>query len=405
MLSNHLPGETRFRTPTLLLEHGVHRAFNVLIHTADERYGVLEVDSPEEREFSPIDTSFLQSLSAILANAIAKQRRIEELQRSRAFVQSVLDASPDCMKVLDAEGNLRRMNASGVCLLEMDSFEQYAGAPWVSFWPDDQRAKVHAAIEGARAGKVGRFEAFAPTMKGTPKWWDVVVAPIADADGGVQQLVSISRDISERVAAAEAKDLLMLEVHHRVKNSLQLVQNLLSLQARVAADEQAAEQLNDSAARVRTIAAIHDRLYQTGAALVVEVGPYLAGLVEDLRRGLASTLDGRSILVESDAVNWPAAEMPTLGLVLTELVTNALKYGGGTITVSYRQPEGMTGVLTVEDDGEGLPDGFDPSRSRGLGMRLIQGLLRGKDAGLSIERQDGRTRFIAKMPPPRFLVP
>jgi len=401
VLSNRLSADTRFRTPTLLIEHGVQSASNVLVRTPGQHYGVLEVDSTERDAFTLADTAFLENLAATLANAIAKQRRLDELRQSKSFIEGVLAASPDCVKVLDADGRLESINDNGRCLLEIDDLAQVAGQPWVNLWPEDQREKVRAALAAARAGGIGRFDGFCPTGRGTPKWWDVLVSPLADTETAARKLVSISRDISDRVAAIEAKDLLLLEVHHRVKNSLQLVHNLLSLQGRASEDEHAREQLFESAARVRTIAAIHDRLYRTGSDLFVEVGPYLEGLVEDLRTGMASTLGDRPLRVSVEAVTWPAGAIPTLGLVVTELVTNALKYGAGTVSVTFRQPPGGNAVLTVRDGGRDLPGDFDPARSRGLGMRLVTGLLRGEGAGLEIDRSEGHTCFIARLPAER----
>jgi two-component sensor histidine kinase len=198
--------------------------------------------------------------------------------------------------------------------------------------------------------------------------------------------------------AAALKDLLMAEVHHRVKNSLQLVQGMLIMQARAAAGSEAAAPLVESAARVRTIAALHDRLYRASTGLEVEVSLYLEGLVEDLRTLVPSVRDGREIRLETDAATWGAAEVTTLGLVLTELATNALKYGRGAVRVTFRQPSGDQAVLAVEDDGSGLPAEFDPARSRGLGMRLVTGLLSGRGGDLKVDRSVGHTRFVARLP-------
>ncbi len=396
VLSNHLGLETRFRTPDLLVEHGIHSAFNVLIHTPEGRYGVLEVDSPDLRHFSVSDIAFLEALAVTLAHAIGKQHRFEALRSSEAFIQSMLEATPDCVKVFDAAGNLEMINTGGLRLLEIDHAAEIIGKPWEGFWPECERQKIRSALAAAGTGQVGRFEGFRATAKGTLKCWDVQVALISGAAG---KFLAISRDVTDRVAASETKDLLMLEIHHRVKNSLQLVQNLLSLQGRASDDEQAAKQLAESAARVRTIAAIHDRLYKGGSDLTVDIGPYLESLVEDLRDGVASALSARSIHVEADAVNWPAQAVPALGLVLTELVTNALKYGAGTIQVTFRQPTGSNGILTVRDEGQSLPPDFDPARSRGLGMRLVMGLLGGNASRLEIDRGQGHTCFIAHMPP------
>ncbi len=400
VLSNDLAGEQRFETPELLRKHGIKRAFNVLIQTPAGPYGVLEVDSSHATDFSADDTAFLQGLAGTLSHAIAKLRRLEELQRSQSFVEGLLSASPDCVKVVDITGRLSRVNPNGVCLLGFESLDQLVGRPWVELWPADQQPLIEAGLARARAGQIARFDAVAP-VHGVTRWWEVQISPLEDA----HDVLAISHDITDRVAATQAKDLLMLEVHHRVKNSLQLVQNLLSLQSRAADNEQAAEQLMESAARVRTIAAIHDRLYTTGSALTLDVAPYLEGLVSDLSDGMASTLDGRDIRIESDDVAWPAGELPALGLVLTELVTNALKYGAGTIRVSFRQPPDGRAVLTVADDGVGLPLDFNPAQSRGLGMRLINGLLRGDGAGLAIERQPAGTAFVARLPATRLFAP
>ena len=401
VLSNHLADENRFRTPRLLLDHGVKRAFNVPISVPDRRYGVLEVDAPDGPDFEVDDTSFLETLAFLLAHAIARDAQQRAIEASRALAQDLLESSSDCVKVLDLDGTVTKVNENGLCLLEANGPDHLLGRDWVAFWPIDERSKVEQALIRARAGLATRFDGQCPTFKAQDRWWEVQVRPVLDDTGLPQRLIALSRDITERRQASEAKDLLMLEVHHRVKNSLQLVQNLLTLQARSTQDERAAAQLNESASRVHTIGAIHDRLYRTGAALTVEVGPYLEGLVEDLRAGMASTLEERPIIVQVESAIRSATDMPALGLVLTELVTNALKYGKGTVRVSFAEPADSNGVLVVEDEGCDLPMDFDPSRSRGLGMRLVHGLLRGQDAGLSLDRSVGHTCFVARLPATR----
>lgn len=223
----------------------------------------------------------------------------------------------------------------------------------------------------------------------------------------VMAQLELRRALHERTRAEAEKDkllaeknLLMQEVHHRVKNSLQMVQNLLHYQSRGATHPDAAAQLRESAARVRTIAAIHDRLYRTESAQAVEIRPYLESLMDGLREAVASTLTGRSIAVDVDDAAWPANDLPPLGLIATELVTNALKYGAGEVGVTFRQPPGGdAATLTVADQGAALAADFDPSRSAGLGMRLVTGLLRARGGVLEIDRGRG-TRFCARFPLP-----
>lgn len=410
-------GDAPFRLPRLLRESGIRSAIVVPIREAGDAgpFGVLEVDSPVPDAFTGHDVAFLRALANILAAALAKLGSLAALRRSEAFATSVLDACPDCVEVLDGAGGITRINNNGLRLLELDLPASRLGQHWVEQWPPEDGPRAGQAVARARAGGIGRFAAYRPNRGGAPRWWDVLVAPMP---GGA--LVAVSRDATAQVLATSAKDvalrdkdLMMLEVHHRVKNSLQLVQNLLSLQARASADDDTASQLGESAARVRTIAAIHDRLYRSGATLDVEIGPYLEGLIEDLQAALVvpgeasvagtepaaiGAIGERRIVLHADTACWPASEVPTLGLVLTELVTNSLKYGVGEVRVSFRQPPGGRAVLVVEDDGPGPDADFDPAGSRGLGMRLVTGLLRGEGAGIEIDRSVPHARFVARLP-------
>ena len=401
VLSNVLGAESRFSVPAILREHGIQRAFNVLIHTASRRYGVLEVNGVESRDFDLAETAFLENLAAVLGHVVARQERADSQSRDGEFTRAVLQASPDCAKILALDGRIEAVNDRYLAAIDVSDPKRVIGCLWEEFVPEEQRGSIRAAVLAAANGDTVRIEAHYPAPSGDSRWYDVVVAPISIGGGNDRKLVSVSREVTERVVSSEAKDLLILEIHHRVKNSLQLVQNLLSMQARAAENAHAIEQLNESAARVRTIAAIHDRLYKTNAALTVEVRPYLEGLVEDFRTGMASTLRDRNVTVVADDVTWAASDMPTLGVVMTELATNALKYGSGTVDIVYRQPLGSNGTLSVTDRGPGPPAGFSPQASRGLGMRLIQGLLRGAGAGLDVERVDECTRFTARFPAPK----
>ncbi len=120
------------------------------------------------------------------------------------FLRSVLDASTDCIKVVGTDGALRYMNVNGQCAMEIDDVSCVRGADWASLWPLEAAGLVRDAIATAVDGRTTRFEAFCPTAKGTPKWWEVSVAPILDGAGLVSSIVSVSRDITERKRAEEA---------------------------------------------------------------------------------------------------------------------------------------------------------------------------------------------------------
>jgi len=325
-----------------------------------------------------------------------------------AFLRSVLEASSDCIIVLSRDGHPTYVNPLGLRLMEIDDISALHDRSWESLWPAEEAGKVRAALADAVAGRTSRFEAYGPTPRGTPKWWEVVVTPLPGGKGELHRLVAQARDVTDRMMQAQAhaaalreKDLLMQEVHHRVKNSLQLVHSLLTMQARTAASPEAAEQLAESAGRVRTIGAIHDQLCRGAMTLTVAVKDYLSDLAEDIRRSMASTCPERVLTVTADAVTWSAADVSTLGLVMTELVTNALKHGQGEVKVTFTHPPDAQGILVVEDEGRNLPPDFDPRASRGLGMRLVRGLVVERGGSLTVDRDAAMTRFIVTLPLPR----
>ncbi len=204
VLSNHLAAETRFRTPQLLVDHGVHRALNVLVGMGTWRYGVLEVDSPDPRAFSVADTAFLETLAAILAQAIAKAARVEELRDSRAFAQGVIDASPDCVKVLSASGDIQYMNTRGVEVFGLSAFSEVEGLPLMALWPPESREPIRAALMRAASGEVCHVEGYCPTPGGEEKWWELRFAPLPGAPGTPSRVIAVSRDVTERHRAEEA---------------------------------------------------------------------------------------------------------------------------------------------------------------------------------------------------------
>ena len=213
----------------------------------------------------------------------------------------------------------------------------------------------------------------------------------------VMAQLELRRVLQQRNEALAEKDLLMQEVHHRVKNSLSTVQSLLQLRARMTDHADVADQLNDSANRIRSFSAMHETLYRVGAAAEVDLQAYL-GLLLDEQRTVRSGIPGnRTIVFDADPTPWPSADTPTLGLILTELVTNAIKYGSGTISVTLERLETVV-VLTVEDEGTGLPANFDPAASQGFGMRIVTGLLRQQRRGrFEVDRSRGHTCFVVTM--------
>jgi two-component sensor histidine kinase len=178
--------------------------------------------------------------------------------------------------------------------------------------------------------------------------------------------------IDEKDGALRRSAMMAKEIDHRVMNSLQMVASLLKLHGRSLADEPASAELALAASRVAAVARVHQHIYMSDAVETTECASYLRRLCEDLSDMLP---EGRGpIVVEAITADLPTAQIAPLGLILNELVTNAAKHGQGIITVAFEH-QGEAGYeMRVSDQGQALPEGFDPTVRSGLGMKVVGSL-------------------------------
>ncbi len=187
--------------------------------------------------------------------------------------------------------------------------------------------------------------------------------------------MAIERERTERhlKAALARQQFLLQEMNHRVKNSLAIVSSLVQMQGRTASAE-AAAQFEETARRISAIARAHERLYRNNTVESMDLGSY----IKDFCRDLDSSVGHCSVHVDAqDGINVKVDNAISIALIIVELVTNSAKYGypdneTGKIWVKM-QAEGEEHILiSVRDEGVGFPDQFDPQKSRGLGMRIVQ---------------------------------
>jgi two-component sensor histidine kinase len=278
VISNHLEIEERFRTPELLVHYGIRRAMNVILGGDGTPFGVLEVDSRSEGEFSQTDIVFLRGVANILGMAIERQRMEEDLRR-----------------------------------------------------------------------------------------------------------------------ALKRQDLLMQEVNHRVNNSLQIVAAMLSLHASVVGNEDVRHELRQAGSRILAVARAHQRLYRGDAINALDLGAYLREICSDIAASVPCEVDvsvAPGVVIAIDRAV-PAA------LVVNELITNAAKYAypgrGCKVWVTLARDSADAAVISVRDEGVGLPPAFDLKSGR-LGMRLVSAFAQQLQGDLLILRKDPGTEFVLKFP-------
>ncbi len=138
-------------------------------------------------------------LSGINLDITAHKQAEASLRRSEEFNRRILENNQDCIKVLDLEGRILYMNDAGKKLLEIDDFAKYNRSLWMQFWQESDQDLAQVAFTNASAGTISKFEGQCPTVTGVPKWWEVIVVPLSDSQGKVEQILSVSHDITERI--------------------------------------------------------------------------------------------------------------------------------------------------------------------------------------------------------------
>jgi len=227
---------------------------------------------------------------------------------------------------------------------------------------------------------------------------------IVDMIPGTTKSVTSMMDITEIKEAEEnlrrslsEKEILLREVHHRVKNNLQIISSLLNLQSLGTEGEEVRDVLMESQGRIKVMAMIHEHLYRSESLASINFRDYVERLVEDI---IISHGTGIRKVIEVDDIKPDIDTAIPLGLIINELVTNSVKYafpdGTGTVTVRIRSHDDEVS-LVVADDGVGLPEDIEPENTDTLGLSLVSILTAQLDGTLTIRRDHG-TEFRISFP-------
>jgi PAS domain S-box-containing protein len=239
--------------------------------------------------------------------------------------------------------------------------------------------------------------------------FDRYSAPMSGPDGRYFGRVWYFRDITERKRAEEAfkaalaeKEVLLREIHHRVKNNMQVMISLLNLQAQTVVDPAALNLLKESQNRIRTMAIVHEKLYRSDDLSHIDFADYAESLSVHLFQFFSVAPDSIALVRETETIAMDISHAIPCGLILNELLSNALKHAfpegrNGRITVGFRRrPDGLL-EISVRDDGVGFPAGLDFRKTSTLGLQLVN-LLSGQiDGQLEMNRENG-TEFRVVFP-------
>lgn len=297
---------------------------------------------------------------------------------SPGMMTALLDQSSDCVKIMDGAGRIEFMNRNGRAGMEIDELSAIAGQEWAELWPEESRALVLNSVAEAQAGRASRFEAFCPTARGTPKWWDVTVSPVGQGEGGISAIVSVSRDVTAARQHAESLETMAQEMRHRLRNAYAIAGAITLASAREEPDSKpfAAE----LARRFNMLSLAQSHLIDGRA------GETLAELVALL----VEAFDQGRGLFRLHAI--PARELSEqdsrlVALVIGELCTNSLKHGALRAGRSIKLTGSSEGATAVLDWHEPLGPGEGTDRAAsgsGSGFALMQRMAQAHGGSFSL---------------------
>ncbi|MDZ7716411.1 MAG: PAS domain S-box protein [Balneolaceae bacterium] len=221
--------------------------------------------------------------------------------------------------------------------------------------------------------------------------------------GGEKRLIAYVRDISDQKAYEEAiqaslkdKEVLLAEIHHRVKNNLAIISGLLEMQTFNSTDDRITNELKESQSRIQSIAMVHEKLYQSESLSDIALDAYIGELLQFISGTFYQGEKEVDVIKDIDPISLEVQQAIPCGLILNELITNAYKHGfkdidNGQLRISLKE-EGGKITMMVKNNGSTLPDDFDISQSSSLGMTLIQTLVKQLEGSLDIS-SEGDTCF------------
>jgi len=335
------------------------------------------------------------------------------LEFGAELLRTVVEAAPNAVLLVGVEGRILLVNAQTEAMFGHGRRE-LLGQPVEMLVPTRFRGQhpLHRsaffAAPTTRAMGAGR-DLFGLRQDGSELPIEIGLNPIHTAEGSFVLAAII--DITQRKrgeallrASLAEKETLLREVHHRVKNNMQIISSMLSLQTSYVDEPRYRTMFEECQGRVRAMALIHEKLYGAANLTTIELGDYVRDLAVMLIRSYARADRTVRLDIHTGTVKLDIETAIPIGLIVNELVTNSLKHafpgrGGGTIRIVCQDAAAGQVLLEAADDGVGLPADLDIDRSRTLGLKMIRSLVQQVGGRLEVQRTRGTT-FRIRFPAP-----
>ena len=297
-----------------------------------------------------------------------------------------LENSPVCTKVIDPNFNLQYMSRAGIEALKIKNIELFYGKPFpLDFYPEKFRNSMLETLQNSkntRKTRVHEGMLLSPDKK--ELWFESTISPIYDKDGVLDYFMVVSVAINER-KMANAKDILLKEIHHRIKNNLQVVSSLLSLQVNKSSDEELKRVIRNCKQRISAISLVHEKMYESDISGEIFVKPYIEELVLNISSTHLNENESFKQDIHIDDFKLNMDLLVPCSLILNEIITNIFKYAFKTdsyLRIDVRKKKKEISMI-IADNGPGIEE--ENKTTSSLGMKLINALVLQLNATIQID--------------------
>jgi PAS domain S-box-containing protein len=330
-----------------------------------------------------------------------RKRAEEALRRAEENFRRSLDDSPLGVRIVTVEGETVYANRAILEIYGYDSIEELRTTPLKRRYTPQSYADQQIRMEKRNRGEYDppEYEVSIIRKNGEVRHLQVFRKEILW--NGEKQFQVIYRDITERKKAEEKiaaslreKEVLLREIHHRVKNNMQIISSLLRLQSRSIEDEKMREIFNESQSRIRSMSLIHEKLYESKDFSRIDFSDYIGKMVTHLFVVYRMNPGDVHFKVEAKDIHLDITRAIPCGLIINELVSNALKYAfpagkKGDLLIRMNKDESGKYHLLVKDTGIGLPPNFDIRTTETLGFQIVNDLVKQLDGTIELKRDEG----------------
>ena len=402
VIVENLNTETRFFAPKLLADHNVVSGMSVIIQGSNAPFGILGAHTKKHRIFSKDDINFLQSIANVLASVILRDSTEKELRESEEKYRTLTEQSLLGTIIIANEhiifANKGISNILGFSISELLSWDLNTITEHIH--PEDRQIAIEKYNEVLN-DVISSFQSELRMKKKNNTYLYIrQYSKKIHFQGNsaiftnIIDITAQKRNESLLESSLAEKEILLREIHHRVKNNLQIISSLIVLQEQYVKDERILHIFKDFQSRIKVMALIHQALYNSENLNKIFLSKYIKDLVNNLFIAYSANSQQIKLQLNIEDIEFSLDKAIACGLIINELVSNSLKHAfskndEGKIIVTLKKTADDRILLDVFDNGIGFPEEIDYKNSDTIGLKLISTMTKQMEGKISIEQNNG----------------